>query len=124
MWETKQCYTESKRKGISFIQWRVKDNWIGHISRMSCLLKHVIEGKVEGRTQVTGRRGRRCKQLLDYLKEMRGYWKLKEGTLDRGMWRTRCERAMDLSYDIMQNGWVMNFQNILFCSWVDFVNHT
>ena len=71
---------------------------------MNWLLKHVVGGKVKVRIDVTGRRGRRCKQLLDYLKETRGYWKLKEGTLDRGMWRTRCERAMDLSYDIMQNG--------------------
>jgi hypothetical protein len=27
-----------------------KANWIGHILRKNCLLKHVIEGKVEGRT--------------------------------------------------------------------------
>jgi hypothetical protein len=31
---------------------------------------------------MTGRRGRRRKLLLDYLKGMRGYWKLKGGTLD------------------------------------------
>jgi hypothetical protein len=29
------------------------------------LLKHVIEGKIEGRLEVTGRRVRRRKQLLD-----------------------------------------------------------
>jgi hypothetical protein len=29
-----------------------------------------------------GRRGRRRKQLLDNLKETRGYWKFKEGALD------------------------------------------
>jgi hypothetical protein len=28
---------------------RRKANWIGHILRRNCLLKHVIEGKVEGR---------------------------------------------------------------------------
>jgi hypothetical protein len=28
-------------------------------------MKHVIEGKIEGRTEVTGRRARRGKQLLD-----------------------------------------------------------
>jgi hypothetical protein len=44
---------------------RRKANWIGHILRRYCLLKHVIEGKVEG----TGRRGRRRKQLLVELKE-------------------------------------------------------
>jgi hypothetical protein len=46
--------------------------------RRNCLLKHVIEGKLEGRIVMTGRRGRRRKQLLDYLKEKRGYWKLKD----------------------------------------------
>jgi hypothetical protein len=35
----------------------------------SSLLKHVIEGKLEGRVEVTVRQGRRCKQLLDYFKE-------------------------------------------------------
>jgi len=35
---------------------------------------------------VTGRRGRRRKQLLDDLKEKRGYWKWKEEALDRMPW--------------------------------------
>jgi hypothetical protein len=43
----------------------------------------VIEGKMEGRIEVTGRGTRRRKQLLDDLKEERGYWKLEEETLDR-----------------------------------------
>jgi hypothetical protein len=34
-----------------------------------CLLKHVIEGKTEGRKKVTERRARRGKQLLDELKK-------------------------------------------------------
>jgi hypothetical protein len=32
---------------------RRKANWIGHILRRNCLLKHVIEGKLEGRIGVT-----------------------------------------------------------------------
>jgi hypothetical protein len=48
----------------------------------------VIEGKVEERIEMTGRRGRRRKQLLDELKEKRRYWKLKEEALDRTLWRT------------------------------------
>ena len=39
------------------------------------------------------RRGRRRKQLLDDLKETRGYCKLKEKTLYRSVWRTGCGRA-------------------------------
>jgi len=49
----------------------------------NCLLKHVTEGKVEGRIGVTGRRGRRHKVPLDDLKEKGGYWKLEEEALDR-----------------------------------------
>jgi hypothetical protein len=52
------------------------------------LLKDVIERKIRRRTDLTGRRGKRCKQLLDDLKENRGYWKLKEEALDRALWRT------------------------------------
>jgi hypothetical protein len=47
-----------------------KTNWIGHILRSNCLLKHV-EGKIGGRIEVTGRQGRRRKKL----KEKRGYGK-------------------------------------------------
>jgi hypothetical protein len=48
----------------------------------------VIEGKLEGRIEMMGRRGRRRKQLLDDLKEKRRYWKLKEEALDRILRRT------------------------------------
>ena len=37
---------------------------------------------------MTGRRGRRCKQPLDDLKERRGYWNLREEPPDRTVWRT------------------------------------
>jgi hypothetical protein len=72
---------------------RRKANWIGHTLRRNCLLKHVTEGKIEGRIEMTGRRGRRRKQLLDYLKETRGYWKLKEEALDRTLWRIHFGRG-------------------------------
>jgi hypothetical protein len=38
---------------------------------------------------MTGRRGRRRKQLLDSLKKARGYRILIEEALDRTLWRTR-----------------------------------
>jgi hypothetical protein len=53
----------------------------------------MIEGKLEGRTEMMGRRGRRRKQVLDDLKEKRRYWKLKEAALDRTQWRTRFGRG-------------------------------
>jgi hypothetical protein len=68
---------------------RRKANWIGHILGRNCLLKHVIEGKIEGKTEVTGKRGRRREQLLDELQEKRGYCELKEEAPDRTLRRPR-----------------------------------
>jgi hypothetical protein len=59
----------------------------GHTLLRNCLLKHVIEGKIEERIEVTGRRGRRRKKLLDDLKERRRYWKLKQEALDHTLCR-------------------------------------
>ena len=70
-----------------------KPNWIGHILRRNCLVKHVIEGKVERRVEVTGKRGKLHKQLLDDLKETSGYWKLKEEALDHNLWKTLFDRG-------------------------------
>jgi hypothetical protein len=60
-----------------------KVNWTGHILRRNCLLRQVIEGKIKGWIEVTGRRGRRSRKLLDDLKERRGYSLLKEEALHR-----------------------------------------
>jgi hypothetical protein len=45
-----------------------KANWIGHILRRNYLLQQVTEGKIKGKIEVTGRRGRRRRKLLDVLK--------------------------------------------------------
>jgi hypothetical protein len=81
---------------ILYIMKRRKANWIGHILRRNCLIKDVIEGKIEGRTLVTGRRIRGRKQIVDDLKERRGYGKLKEEELDRPEWRTGFGRGNGL----------------------------
>ena len=47
-------YTKIKRR---------KTNWTGHILRWNCLILHVMEINIEGRVEVTGRRGRRYKML-------------------------------------------------------------
>ena len=70
-----------------------KANWIGHILHRNCLLQWVIEGKIKGGIEVTGRRGRKCRKLLDDLKERRGYSQLKEEALDRAMRRARFGRG-------------------------------
>jgi hypothetical protein len=51
----------TEEKSILHTIKRKKVNWIGHILRRNCLLKHITDGKIE----VEMRRGRRCKQLLD-----------------------------------------------------------
>jgi hypothetical protein len=58
---------------------------ISHILRGNCLLKHVTAGKIEGRIEVRRKRRTRRKQLLDFFKEKRRYWKLKKGST-----RSRC----------------------------------
>jgi len=67
------------------------DNWIGHIFHRSCVIKHVIEGKIDGSD---GKTRKRRKRLMDNLKERRGCWKLKEGALDRNLenslWKRLC----------------------------------
>jgi hypothetical protein len=46
---------------------------------------------------VTGRRGRRRRKILDDLKEMRRYSHLKEEASDCMIWRARFGRGLDLS---------------------------
>jgi hypothetical protein len=70
-----------------------KANWIGHILLRNCLLKQVIEGKIEGEMEVTRRRGRRRKNLLDDLKDRKGYSHLKEEARYLTMWRNRFGRG-------------------------------
>jgi len=74
-----------------------KANWFGHILRRNCFLKRVIEGKIQGGIEVTGRKRRKRRKLLDDLKERRGYSHLK-----RKLWIALCgelalENALDLS---------------------------
>ena len=52
-----------------------KSNWTAHILLRNCFIKHFVEGKLERMIDVTGRQGRRSKQLLDDFKETRRHWK-------------------------------------------------
>jgi hypothetical protein len=71
-----------EERNIFCIVKRSKANWVGNILCRNWFLKQIIEGKVEGRMEMRGRRGRRRQQILDKLKETRERWKLKEA-LDR-----------------------------------------
>jgi hypothetical protein len=74
---------------------KIKANGVGHILRRYCLLQQVIEGKIKGGTDVTERRGRRRRKLLDDVKERRGYSHPKEEALDRSIWRARFGRGVE-----------------------------
>lgn len=71
----------------------MKANWIGHTLSGNCLLKRLIERKIEGRNRSDGKKRRRCKQVLDEFKEKRVYWKFKKDALDRTVWRSRFGRC-------------------------------
>ena len=88
----KKCYLRvSEQMNILHEIRKRKSILIGHILRRNCLLKQFIERKIKGEMEVTRRRGRRRKKLLDDLKDRKGFSHLKEDVLDRTMWRNRFE---------------------------------
>ena len=66
----------------------------------------------EGRIEVPGKWGGRCKPLLYYLKVVRGYWKFKEEGKEHTLSRTHlkrqwiCHRA-----DYRMNEWINEWMN-------------
>jgi hypothetical protein len=72
-----------EKRNIPKIIKRRKAKSIGHILRRNCFLKHAIERKIKGRTEMTERRGRRHRKLLDDPKLKKGSWILKDVALDR-----------------------------------------
>jgi queuine/archaeosine tRNA-ribosyltransferase len=66
------------RKAISYTIKNRKANRVGHTLSWNCLQKHVTEEKTERMIEVTVRRRRRCKQLLDDLRETRELWKVEQ----------------------------------------------
>jgi hypothetical protein len=83
-------FTESRSKGLSYRKYKEERLTDCYFLRRNCILKHVIEGKIE--QEVTGIQGRRRNQVLDKFKGKRKYSKLKEEEPDRTVWRTRFVR--------------------------------
>ena len=52
-------FTVNEQRNILHEISKWKANWIDHMLRRNCLLQQVIEGKIKGGIEVTGRRGRR-----------------------------------------------------------------
>jgi hypothetical protein len=92
----KKYCLESRSREITYMKYVQKANWIGHILRRNCLLQRVTEGKIQEGIEVTERRGRRRRKLLDDLKERRGYSHLKEEAMDCTMWTARFGRSFGL----------------------------
>ena len=60
----------------------------------NCLLKYVIEGKIEGGIEVRGGQEKRRKNPMDDLEGKREYWKLEMETLDRALENSLWKRLM------------------------------
>jgi len=90
--EVLQRGKENKNKLLMI---KKEGKWGGHILRRNCLLKLVIEGKIEGKIEVTGRRGTRRKQILDELENKKVTGNCAELALQ--------EATFDLSQHTLQN---------------------
>lgn len=61
----KVLHTVQEDRNIPHTEKERKANWICQMLCRNRLLNLLIEGKIEGRIEVTGRRDRRSKQLMD-----------------------------------------------------------
>jgi len=93
MCDMKKCYLVNEQRNIVHEIRNRMANWIGHILYRNCLLQQFIEGKIKGQIEVTRKRGRRRKNLLDDFKDGTEYCQLKEEALDCTMWRNRIGRG-------------------------------
>ena len=90
-WEV--LHRDNEERNILHTIKRRKAKWIGHILHRNCLLKHATAAKIDGQLEVTGRWKTTCEQLLNNLKEMRGYWELKKEALDCTLWEAHFRRG-------------------------------
>jgi hypothetical protein len=81
-----------ERKVLNTVE-RRQANWNRYGLRGTCILKHVIEGKIQVKLDWTGKPGRRREQLLDDLRETSKCRKLKREALGRAVLRTGCGRG-------------------------------
>jgi hypothetical protein len=90
----KMYYLESRSRGISYMKY-VTGRRTGLVTFCieTAFFKGVIEGKIKGGIEVTERRGRRCRKLLDDLTKRKENSPLKEEALDHTVWRARFGRG-------------------------------
>jgi hypothetical protein len=69
----------------------MKADWTSYSLLRNCVLKHIIEGKIEGGIEVTEENEEDLSSYWMTLKT-RGYWKLKEEALYHTLRKTRLGR--------------------------------
>jgi hypothetical protein len=84
-------------RNILHIIKRRKADWVCYILRRNCLLKHVIDGKIQLGIEVTRRKGRKLRSCWMTLRqgEGTGNWKRKHCVAPCG--ELALEEAIDLS---------------------------
>jgi hypothetical protein len=89
----KKYYLGSRSRGISYMKY-LNGRRTGLVT--FCIETAFYNGLLKERyrrgIEVTGRRGRRRRKLMDDLKDRRGYCHLEEEALNRTMWRARFRR--------------------------------
>jgi hypothetical protein len=87
-------YLESRSREISYMKY-IKERRAGLATFCveTAFYNRLLKERYKGGIEVTGRRGRRRRKLLNDLKERRGYSHLKEEALDRTVWRARFGRG-------------------------------
>jgi hypothetical protein len=90
----KMYYLKSRSRGISYMKY-VNGRRTGLVTFCveTAFYNGLLNKKIKGGIEVTERRGRRRRKLLNDLKERRGYSYLNEEALDRTMWRARFGRG-------------------------------
>jgi hypothetical protein len=73
--------------------------------RRNGFLRQIIEEKIKGGVEVSWRRGRKRRKLLDDLKERTGYSHLEEEALDRTMWRACFGRGFGI---VIETNYLVN----------------
>jgi hypothetical protein len=90
----KMYYLESRSRGISYMKY-INGRRTGMVTFCveTALYNGLLKERYKWGIEVTGRRGRRSRKLVDDLKERRGYSHSKEEALDRTLWRASCGRG-------------------------------
>jgi hypothetical protein len=126
-------------QGTFYVHWtKKKADWIGHISRRNCLLKHAIERKSKG--SVNEKEDISC-YWMRLRKEVR-HRTLREEALDRTVWGIRLGRGrghflrwtpkwsnewiyewmcewMNIWMNTWVNVWINEYMNEWMCEWMN-----